>query len=191
MKASVVHIIKTSLDVTETQLILEIFDKIEAVQWLVKNPFRQITLAKKIYFNGKEANGMYSYRTQEMEISTSRSIPDYGKSLNWGKIQTLSMTGRTELEAIWFTGLHELGHHVHKVLLETNKAQFGMTILAVRTNGVSNYSKTAEIEYFAETFAAWVLYRTELALYDQLGYAMIERALKTLALEVKEYDFGN
>jgi hypothetical protein len=30
----------------------------------------------------------------------------------------------------------------------------------------------------------------ELFMSDQLGYGMIERALKTLGIEVKEYEFG-
>ncbi len=62
---------------------------------------------------------------------------------------------------------------------------------AIKTNGVSNYAKSAEVEYFAETFVAWILYRTELAVNDELGYGMIQRALKALVIEVKEYDFGN
>jgi hypothetical protein len=62
-----------------------------------------------------------------------------------------------------------------------------------RTNAISEYAKiqARPEEYFAETFAAWVLYRVELSVNDELGYGMMQRALETLGVEVQEYEFSS
>ncbi len=185
--------IESVLNELETQAILEILIKIEISHWLEQNPFKHLAFVKKAYLNQTEVNGWYSYETRVCEVSTSRSKHEYTQNLNWGKTDKLSQTARTEQEAIQFTLLHETGHHIHAILQERNLLMYNLTLRATRTNAVSNYAKTPlrPREYFAETFVAWVLYRTELLVHDGLGYGIIERALKALALKVGEYDFGS
>ena len=129
---------------------------------------------------------MYSYQDKIAQICVTRD--DYGQEFEWGKIDKVSNTAKTLLQAIIFTFLHELGHHIHAALRDIDKFRFGMTLRVIRTNAISNYAKSPllQLEYFAETFAAWVLYRAELRLKDQFGYAMIAAALAVLELEIKE-----
>ncbi len=195
MRTPIAEDLESDLDDSQTQKILEIFDKVGLSEWLVSNPFKKIKLTSKVYTQINhdfiEVNGLYSYQTMKAEIATSRDTTEYGHSLDWGRIDKISHTGRTALEAVQFTALHETGHHIHAVLRYLNKLQFVMTMNPVRSNAVSNYAKVASpIEYFAETFAAWILYRTESLIFDNTGYGMIGRALEAVALRVGEYDFN-
>jgi hypothetical protein len=184
--------LETVLDDAQTQAILEVFDKIEISQWLAQNPFKKLALVERSYVFNTEVRGWYDYVTREAEISATRDTGEWGQRLEWGKVQKLSQTGRTILEAVQFTGIHELGHHIHAELNQKNPLQFKLSLKMPQTNGISEYAKTPRRseEYFAETFAAWVLYRVELSVNDELGYGMIERALKALGIEVKEYEFN-
>ncbi len=184
--------LESTLDEHDTQVILEILGKIGIQHWLSDNPFKEIKFVNQSYLLGNEVNGWYSYQTRETEINVTRNQNDWGQSLDWGQVYSLSQTGRSRLEAVQFTVLHELGHHIHAMLYQNNANMFRQTMMTIRSNAVSNYAKTPQkpVEYFAETFVAWVLYRVELFVNDQLGYGIIQRALKALSIEVNEYDFN-
>ena len=193
VKTPITRQLESMLDDTQTQVILKIFDKIGINQWLGKNPFKKITLVEQSYIANVEVSGWYDYNAREAEISSTKNSDEWGARLEWGKVDKLSHTGRTALEAVQFTAIHELGHHIHAELSKQNALSYKLSFQLPRTNGVSTYAKTprrAE-EYFAESFAAWVLYRVELSVHDQLGYGMIERALEALGIEVKEYEFSS
>jgi hypothetical protein len=119
--------LETALDDTQTQAILEIFDKIGINQWLAKNPFQKLHLVERSYVFRTEVSGWYDYRTREAEISATRNSDEWGQKLDWGKVQKLSQTGRTVLEAVQFTAIHELGHHIHAELNKRNALQFKLS----------------------------------------------------------------
>jgi hypothetical protein len=185
--------LESILDDSQTQAILEIFNKIGVNQWLAQNPFKKLALVEQSFIENAEVSGWYGYNTREAEISVIKNINQSGQQLDWGKVDKLSHTARTVLEAVQFTIIHELGHHVHNAYRQVNPLGFRQSMMAIRSNAVSNYAKLRDrpAEYFAETFVAWVLYRIELSVHDELGYAMIERALQALEIEVNEYDFNN
>lgn len=181
-------VLESVLDQAQTLAVLDIFVQIGVAAWLEKHPIRRLGFQTQIVYQGRVLQGVYSYKDNTMEIAVTRAASSYGQTLEWGKTDKVSNTALTLHQAMQFTLLHELGHHLHAALLEYDRFEFAMTLRAVRTNAVSNYAKTPlePIEYFAETFVAWVLYRTELLIYDNLGYGMIQRALKILALELEE-----
>lgn len=132
-------------------------------------------------------------KPEKLKSVQLRNRGEWGENLDWGRIDKLSYTGRSEFEAVQFTVLHELGHHLHACLNQVNKLQFQFSLRMPRTNAVSTYAKKSvrPEEYFAETLAAWVLFRVELFIHDELGYGMIERALKVLGIEVQEYELSS
>ncbi len=184
--------LESTLSESDTEAILEILSKIGIQHWLSVNPFKEIKFVNQSFLFGVEVNAWYDYQTRETQISTVRTRQDWGEHLDWGKVNKVSQTAQSELEAIQFTLLHELGHHIHAHYRLANTLAFRQTMTIPTTNAVSNYAKTIDRpqEFFAETFVAFVLFRVELSVYDQLGYAMILRALEALGIEVKEYDFN-
>jgi hypothetical protein len=182
--------IESILDERETYRLLNIVKQIGLAAWLEQNPFHKLEFLSKVFLYEQEVHGVYSYKNQIAIIGTSRDSFDYGHDLNWGKISKLSLTSKTVFQSVQFTFLHELGHHLHAFLYLQQPIEFDMSMRMVRTNAVSQYAKTPNrrVEYFAETFVAWVLYRTELLIFDEFGYGMMQRALRTLLLEVGEYD---
>ncbi len=188
MKSLFALTIESVLSDVSTQSVLEIFDKIGIGSWLQKHPFQKLSFEPVVLIAQREVNGSFDYQNRIAQVSTQRPSHAYGQILIWGQTDKLSQTAKTLEEAVGFTLLHESGHHIHAALRDVDKFQFGLTLRAIRTNAVSNYAKTpnAPLEYFAETFVAWVLYRTDLIINDTFGYAMIDKALKTLGIEVKE-----
>ncbi len=186
--------IESGLGDGEVNAILEIFNRVGMRDWLQNNPFQKLEIAPRVFLwlgqKRIEVYGVYDYQTNEASIATTRDSADYAQALIWGRTDKLSHTGRTSLEAIQFTALHELGHRIHAILRDSNGVEFGSTQKLPRTNAVSNYAKSVYTEYFAETFVAWVLYRTELFVNDFLGYGMMLRALNALGIEVIAYDFN-
>lgn len=168
--------------------ITAIFEEIGVDQWLTERPFIQLQFVNRCFLNDREVSGWYSYQHQTAEIALDRSFDCYGQPLEWGKIQVVSYVSDTLLQATQKTLTHELGHHIHMALRELDLSMFRQTMTTVRTDAISQYAKTISKpeEYFAETFVAWIFHRTELMEYDKLGYAMMERALKMLKLEVGE-----
>jgi hypothetical protein len=182
----------SALSQTETNALQDIFNQIGLRTWVSNNKFSRLTFSQSIPFGKEFVNGWFDYQTREAQIATQRNEKELNQELNWGQVHALSHTGRTLFEATQFTLLHELGHHIHAALRENNLSIFQQTMMTIRSNAVSNYAKTPQrpVEYFAETFTAWVLYRVELSVNDQLGYGMMQRALDVLGLEVNEYDFN-
>jgi hypothetical protein len=182
----------SSLSQAEIEALQNIFSSIGIADWLNNNPFSSLTFSESVVLNKTLINGWFDYQTGEVQISTQRSEREFNQELNWDKVEALSHTGRTLFEATQFTLLHELGHHIHAKLYANNLPMFQQTMMAIRSDAVSNYSKHPQrkTEYFAETFVAWVLYRTELLVNDKLGYGILERSLKVLDIEVSEYDFN-
>jgi hypothetical protein len=195
MKTAIAENLESTLDDQQTQAILEIFNRIGIRNWLEQNPFKELKFVPKVYMEmdnvSVEVSGFYSYQQRKAEVGLLRDNEEYKKFLQWGRTQKLSHTGQTLLQAIQITLLHELGHHIHAQLREIGSSEFVVAMQLPRTNAVTNYAKSPRpVEYFAETFAAWVLYRPQLSKRDTLGYAMISRALKILSIEVNEYEFN-
>jgi hypothetical protein len=182
--------LESVLDEAQTQAVLEILNKIGLREWLEQHPFTVLVFEEKVFIFEREVSGYYNYRTSEARIAVTREPTEYNQVLEWGRTDKLSNTATSLLQAIQFTLLHEVGHRVHAVLQKADVFGFEMSLRAVKSNAATNYAKTPAslVEYFAETFVAWVLCRTELFIYDNLGYGMIYRALRVLELEVREYD---
>jgi hypothetical protein len=108
--------------------------------------------------------------------------------MGWGRTFALSGVAKTAFEAVQKTLVHELGHHLHQKLSEVDFFRFQLTFKVIRSNAASVYAKTRfnPEEYFAETFVAWVFHRTDLIIFDELGYAMMQTALQVIGVEVHE-----
>jgi hypothetical protein len=176
----------TELLPDEVAQITAVFDQIGVSHFLEQNPFLALEFLPNVVLDGREVNGWYDYKQRSSAISLSKEQDDFGQPLNWGQVGSVSTVAKSVPDAIQRTLVHELGHHVHRTLGAIDSGQFGTTLRMVRTNAVSNYAKIDALEYFAESFSAYVFHRTELIFYDEFGYGMIERALKCLGLEVIE-----
>jgi hypothetical protein len=170
------------------QGVLAILDHLGIQSWLVQHPFYQLEFSDVVQLGPRQVNGWYSYRDKSAHIALSRSQDTYGTKLDWGRNKALSHVSSTELEAVQKTLIHELGHHLHQRLSEVDLLRYNLTFRVIRSNAASEYAKTPfnPEEYFAETFVAWVFHRTDLIIFDELGYAMMKTALSILSVEVKE-----
>ncbi len=176
----------TTLDLEQTTALLEMFSNIGIGAWLTQHPFAGLHFKPRVLLGEIEVYGLYSYLERTAEIAVAREENSFGQALVWGKIDKLSYAAPNALDAVLYTMLHELGHHVHNCLRAAELFQFALSLRTIRSDGVSHYAKksTAPIEYFAENFLAWVVAREALFQNDKLAYAMISQALKTLQLEV-------
>jgi hypothetical protein len=164
-----------------------IFEDIGAAQWLERNPLSCLELTQTVLDEFKEeVNGMYSFKSSAMQVATTRSKSEYGQLFEWGSVYSVSSTGELPIDAVQRTLIHELGHHIHKVLLELNPELFDRTVKVAAILGGTRYAKTHWREYFAENFALYVFYPTELLVKDEAGYGMMEQALSAVGLEVKQ-----
>jgi hypothetical protein len=171
---------------TETKNVLQVFETSAIAAFLRTNPFRCLSLRQEVKFQDQKVFGLYSYQTSEAEICVSRASNEYGVTYQHQRFWSVSSLANTALQAVQITCLHETGHHIHAYLREIDLQQFAQTMLVPRTNALSQYGMSRNLEYFAECFAAYVFKRTELLMDDLLGYAMIERALTRLGIVVQE-----
>jgi hypothetical protein len=182
------YALKVFSDVSEleTKTILQVLETVGVAAFLQTRPFQSLNLRQALTFQNQTVLGLYSYQTGEAEISISRASNEYGLTYQHQRFWSISSLANTPLQAVQITCLHETGHHIHAYLRETDLQQFAQTMLVPRTNALSQYGMSRNLEYFAECFAAYVFKRTELFTDDSLGYAMIERALTRLRIVVQE-----
>jgi hypothetical protein len=184
--------LKYTASTDQMNALLFIFDQIGIRQWLSENPFSGLEFRDKVVLNQNEVNGWYSYKDRNAQIALARDETSFGAVLDWGQIQSVSTVSSSSIEAIRKTMVHELGHHVHGHLLANFPELFGITMRTIRSDAISNYAKSPKRpeEYFAESFAAWVFHRTDFIVFDQQGYATMDKVLNTLGIEVREYEFS-
>ncbi len=177
----------------QIKALLLIFDQIGIGHWLSENPFSSLEFRDTVVLNQYGVNGWYSYKDRNAQIALTRDKTSFGAALDWGQIQSVSTVSNSPFEAIGKTMVHELGHHLHNKLLLDFPELFGVTMRMIRSDAISNYAKSPRRpeEYFAESFAAWVFHRTDFVIFDQQGYATMNKSLDTLGITVKEYEFSH
>lgn len=178
--------IATHLGQDHIDRLTQIFVDIGVAQWLEQYPFSRLELTQNVIYDNRLASGVYSYKTGILKIATTRAKSEYGYPFRWQSIYSVSSTGETQFQATQRTLVHELGHHLHAILARMDMEFFMETTRAVILRGGTTYSKNNQLEYFAETFALYVFYPTELLVKDGFGYGMIESALERVGLEVKQ-----
>jgi hypothetical protein len=171
---------------SETNAIFQVFETVGIAAFLQAHPFQRLSLCQDLTFQKQTVLGLYGYQTGEAEISVSRVATEYGVTYQHQRFWSISSLANTPLQAVQITCLHETGHHIHAYLREVDLQQFAQTMLLPRSNALSQYGTSRNLEYFAECFAAFVFKRTELFTDDSLGYAMIERVLTRLEIVVQE-----
>jgi hypothetical protein len=178
--------IRSELNQEQTEAFLQIPEQIGLTEFLKKYPLDSLSFAKTVMVDTREVNGVYNFLTQEVSISLVRSSSDFGQSYQKQRIWSISALARTREAAIQRTFVHELGHHVHRTLRELDISVFRFTMMTPRSDALSQYGLDSAFEHFAESFSAYVFHRVELALDDSFGYAMIQRVLIRLGLELEE-----
>lgn len=172
----------------------------QSVPWLLDflqtNPLSELRLEPTI--KARNANGSYQIRaplpgTSVLSVQWNRKTDTWGQKLEPEKMWSVSSVGGTRLESVIRTFVHELGHHIHlhDVGLRTAdytaidqdiKAEF-----AKRRYGGSftRYAATLHVEYWAETFAAFVFHPSSLKRRDPAGYALVQRVLKARKISLR------
>lgn len=178
----------SSLTDEEIQKIVEVVDSAGLSEFLGRYQLHQIEFMPTVVVDGRSVNGIYYPEDARVEVAITRDTRGWGLSRDDQDFYTLSQGGRSLLEAIQRTLIHEVGHHVHEVLRRQHPQLFLQTCLYPRSDGITPYARANAREYFAESFAAWVFARAELLIYDKIGYGMIETDLKALALKPKEIE---
>lgn len=178
--------IESELPESQLQVFLQIPEQIGLSDFLIQHPLQTIRFEYNIVFDGREVNGLYEFLTREASVNLSRQVFDCGQPYQKQKFSSISVLAEDTHLAIGRTFVHELGHHVHCILREQDLSLFRMTMLTPRSDSLSQYGLINPLEYFAESFAAYVFQRLELLIDDPFGHATIDRVLARLALNIKE-----
>ncbi len=164
----------------------QVFIDIGVAHWLEEHPFSRLELTHAVMYRGQNVNGLYDFLQRTLKIATTRDSSEYGQTFEWQRAYSVSSTGKTPTETVQMTLVHELGHHIHNILGQTHRAYFNETLAMVFLQGGTTYAQKDHLEYFAESFALYVFYPTELLVKDPNGYGMIEKTLRLVGLEVKQ-----
>jgi hypothetical protein len=156
--------------------------------FLQSYPMSYLRIQNTVDLHGSPVNGVYDFEEGGAEIALERDGDEYGQVFQWGYTSKISATGITPFEAVCRTLVHEIGHHLHRTLRLADPSRFVQSLQAPRQNAASAYGKTDRLEYFAETFSAYVFYPTELIFYDESGYKMMKSVLDSLGIQGVEYD---
>lgn len=130
------------------------------------------------------ANGRYFWPSKRLQVKADRAAHSYGEHFIAGKVWSVSSAGRTRLDAIRRSLVHELGHHV---LLRGDSAIHGLAqqaYSASRGRRISLYADEDWIEYFCETFTAYAFHRAALRKHDPHGHGMMQKVEEVLHAQV-------
>jgi hypothetical protein len=174
------------LDEEQTQFLLSAPRKIGLEGFLIQHPLKTIRFQNKVLYLESEVNGIYDFQTKEASIALLRNDSEYAKVYEKQRFWSLSVLAKTLPQAVERTLIHELGHHLHGILRDVDLPLFRSTMLTPRSDALSQCGLQNSFEYFAECFTAHVFERVELMFDDQFGYAMIERVLARLEINLKE-----
>jgi hypothetical protein len=181
--------IETHVGQDRIDRLTDIFKEIGVSDWLEANPLSRLELTQQVFTDaGNPANGMYSFVFQTMHVATTRDVSEIRKVFDWQRVYSVSSTAQTPTEAIQRTLIHELGHHIHNLLQLRFLDVFKRTLAVNYLAGGTLYAQYNKQEYFAESFALYVFFQSELLQRDPVGHAMIEAALTRLGLEVNPYE---
>jgi hypothetical protein len=113
---------------------------------------------------------------------------NYGQSFVPGQLWVVSYAGRDRHEAVKVNLAHELGHHVHNVVISALPDTDNMVKTAFRSakaNGrlISRYAGARPTDYFAECFAAYVYQRGALEAFDPDGFRMVREFRQMAGIE--------
>jgi hypothetical protein len=175
--------LETVLTNEETASITSVVTQAGLGAFLDAHPM-ELSLQPSVQFRGRDVAGVYDFWNRRAEVATTRNDPS--QPFRSRATESVSSTGATPLERVRRTLIHEIGHHVHWLLRELHPDLFRRSILLPRSDAITTYATSDELEYFAESFAAFVFLRTELIVQDRLAYAMIEETLVRLGVEVNE-----
>ena len=178
-------LLQTELTDDETASLISVYEQAGFQEFLHDNPF-QLILKQSVEYGGRQANGFYNFATKQAEVSLTREASSYQQTFEQQAFFSISTLAKTPTEAIQRTLIHEAGHHLHSVLRSTDTALFKITMLAPTMSALSQYGTQTQLEYFAESIAAYIFHRTELMVYDSFGYGIIKKVLERLNLELQE-----
>jgi hypothetical protein len=175
----------SELDPQATSELLESLVEMGIGAFLQINPIR-LEIRPQVLFLGRQVNGIFDFKTQTAQIAFARNLDEYAVPYQKQKFFSISHLGMTPHACVARSLAHELGHHLHHVLKAKDFGVFRQTMYAVLSDSLSQYGLSNPYEYFAECFAAFVYHRAELFMDDKFGYAMLERSLERLSLEIRE-----
>jgi hypothetical protein len=180
------QVIETHVGQDHIDRLTQIFSEIGVAKWLEEHPLSRLELSHAVFYQGQSVNGLYDFLECTIKIATTRDSNEYGKVFEWQRIYSVSSTGKTPIETVQITLVHELGHHIHKILGDINEECYIETLRCFPLYSGTSYGQRSRFEYFAESFALYVFYPTELLVKDPAGYGMIEKTLGVVGLEVRQ-----
>ena len=153
----------------------------ETLDYLTKKPLAELRFAPTL---ARGSNGRYWYagpHARQLEVATARSSASFGRPWQPGQSWSVSSSATTQREAERATLRHEIGHHIHlgdssKAVNTIVAAAFAKAKKASRF--ITQYAKSNADEYFAESYVAYYLRRSDLRQQDPNGYMMVEAVLR-------------
>jgi len=136
--------------------------------------------------NGQDVDALAEYVYDDETIYIYADYHNHGYAECDDIIPSLYLYSTTETEFWQVILAHELGHYIYYCLIEktigpNNKEYFQIRKMwedgPRKMAGISKYANHDAQEYFAETFAAFILFPAILQDADANGHEMISRAL--------------
>lgn len=124
--------------------------------------------------------GAYNKGSQRIRLNSTRPTNTVSQGFEPGKTGTVSMSGKSEHEAMSITLVHEVGHHVINVGGDTIESVVEGAFFDRAKSPVTVYARGNPEDYFCESLAAYVFHHEKLKEFDQVGYNMVEQVLRMI-----------
>lgn len=160
----------------EQTKILEAARKAKLVEFLERKPLSELFLSPHVS-SGHDSNGAYWPGLERLGVRTRRRGDTFANPFQPGESWSISYTGKDRLDAMRRTFVHELGHHVHLTGGTAADRLVMKAYLDPKSNPITRYGGVKRVEYFAESFAAYVFHRGALRKHDPVGYKMVREVL--------------
>lgn len=171
--------VKSVLTKTDTKRILRAINKAGADQFLRDHPLERIEFASELLDEEIDTLGIYRRRKNGMAniaLNVSRPSTSYGQKQSVDTLpETISSLGKTNIEALRRSLIHELGHHLISTRIKSTDLESAIMIARKRGGRVSLRADARNWqEYFCECFVAHTFERDLLLTTDPDGFAMIK-----------------
>jgi hypothetical protein len=172
----------SQLSARDTQTVLRGFNQAGLVDYLKTRPLQELSFAPL----PQPQKGFLAAQYDEIEarliVHPTRPAQTYKQAFKPQTLETFSQTARNRLEALKFSAIHEIGHHLLADLRNRPGWLARLQQAAKKGLPISRRAAVDWEEYFCECFSAYTFNPRALQAFDPVGYAIIKAAREELKL---------
>ncbi len=173
----------SSLSAKDTREVLRGLNQAGLEEYLKSRPLKQLSVEPLPQPPKGFLAGQYDETAEELYLHPTRPKQSFGQGFNPKRLEAFSQTAPNKVQAIKYTLIHEVAHHLLKDLIAREGWLKRLTTAFEQGNYISSRAADGLEEYFCEGFAAHTFNLAALKNFDPTGYAIIEEARQELKLK--------